>query len=318
MNNISSAPIALPSIQSITKWTAAGLLAIYGLGFVVVSLYYAKFGFFESSPFRPRVIAAGVWFLVLVGLTVAIAVKLCPHEGSLGRQTLDLVWLLWVCYYASFYLGQTLFDFGAPQISLFGRNWDARAFYPLSAVIIVGVLRFGRRRQDSHPLIVTAIGFATICALFAFAFLPKSSDQSFAIVALEFWLTGFLATHFLVAWRRSGGDEIQWIIFSFAFLLSTLAGFASFIYPQIKASWGGGAPIPVVVYLSKDSRTLPSGELVGKLLEESDTGIFVTRGTEQHALFIPRSAVASVFYSDKPLTSDYFGGTAASNPAPAP
>ncbi len=251
-----------------------------------------------------------------MGSTIAIAVKLCPHEGSMGRQTLDLVWLLWICYYASFYLGQTLFDFDEPQISLFGRSFDSSFLYPLSAALVVGVVVFGRRRQDSHPLIVTGIGFATIALLFSVAFLPKSSDHSFVLVAFELWLTGLLSTYFFRAWRRSRGDEVQWII-SLAFVLSTLAGFSNYIYPRIKASWGGGAPISVVVYLSKDSRILPGGELVGKLLEESDTGIFVTRGSEKHALFLPRSAVASVFYSDKPLTSDYFAGKSESDPAPA-
>ena len=292
------------------------MLAIYGLGFIVVSLYYARFGFFESSPFKPKVIAAGIWFSLLVGLTVVLAVKLCPHEGSMGRQTLDLVWLLWVCYYATFYLGPILFDFHEPTIDVFHRRWDGYFLYPLSAVVVVGVLRFGRRRQESHPLIVTVIGFATIAILLSAAFFLRSGEHSFVIVAFQLWVTGYLSTIFLRAWRRSRGDEIQWII-SLAFLLSTLGAFSSFIYPQIKASWGGGSPVPVVVYMSKDSRVLPGGELVGKLLEESDAGLFVNREPEQHALFLPRSAVASVFYSDKPLTPEYFVGTTHSEPAGA-
>ena len=83
-----------------------------------------------------------------------------------------------------------------------------------------------------------------------------------------------------------------------------LIGFSVFplvIYPHIKSGWGGGSPVSVVIYLSNDSRILPGQQLSADLLEESDGGLYVAQKGQQQALFIPRTEISTVYFSDKPL-----------------
>ena len=61
--------------------------------------------------------------------------------------------------------------------------------------------------------------------------------------------------------------------------------------------------IPVVIYCSNDSRVLPGQELTAELLEESDSGLYVVQQDRKQALFVPRTAVSAIYFSQKPLDS---------------
>jgi hypothetical protein len=81
--------------------------------------------------------------------------------------------------------------------------------------------------------------------------------------------------------------------------LALLGGFARFYYPHIKASWGGGSPVPVIVYLGREVPVSTCKQLKAILLDESDAGFYVVPGEEKKAMFIPRSAVSLIYFSDQ-------------------
>jgi hypothetical protein len=85
---------------------------------------------------------------------------------------------------------------------------------------------------------------------------------------------------------------------TFSIGITGLLAFASFYYPHIKSSWGGGAPIPVTIYFTKDSIIMPSQSVGALLVDESDAGLYVVGKNDKKATFIPRSAVGLVYYSD--------------------
>jgi hypothetical protein len=305
-----SRPISLPPVESVAKWTASSLVAVYGLGFTVVSLHYASFGFVELSPFKPRLIAAGVWFVVITGLTVALAVKLISRqEKETAGFILSLLWLFALLYVASAILNTVIFDY-ANVTPTFIPEQFANVFYlTVGTGVLLAINFIGKRYRESKPGVVVVASCVGIIALLAVAFVSSLKNVSFGLLAVQLWLTGYLTTIFLRQYRDGWWNEYQWII-STGFVLGTVVTFSSFVYPHIRSSWGGGAPVPVVVYLSKDSRILPGGELVGLLLDESDSGIFIARGEREHAIFLPRPAIAAVFYSKEPLPPEYLGGTA--------
>ena len=84
-------------------------------------------------------------------------------------------------------------------------------------------------------------------------------------------------------------------------VLLMIAGFATQIYPHIKAEWGGGVPISVTFYMSKDARLFQNAQLHLDLLDESESGYYAVARPGGRAIFFPRSAVGLIFYSDKPL-----------------
>lgn len=79
--------------------------------------------------------------------------------------------------------------------------------------------------------------------------------------------------------------------------VSVLA-FAGFYYPYIKPSWGGGAASPATIYFTKDSPILPGRNVSAKIIDETDGGFYIIGGDDKKATFIPRSAVAMLYYSD--------------------
>jgi hypothetical protein len=67
----------------------------------------------------------------------------------------------------------------------------------------------------------------------------------------------------------------------------------------LKASWGGGSPVNVTIYFSKDSPISPNKAVSAQLVEESDEGYYIVGPKETKAIYVPRSAVALVYFSDK-------------------
>src|ERR1019366_37930 len=58
-------------------------------------------------------------------------------------------------------------------------------------------------------------------------------------------------------------------------LLGAMFVFSSVYYPHIKSSWGGGSPVPVVIYLSKESPVRPNQQVSAELVDESDAGFYI-------------------------------------------
>jgi hypothetical protein len=74
--------------------------------------------------------------------------------------------------------------------------------------------------------------------------------------------------------------------------------FARYYYPHLTASWGGGTPVSVTIYFTKDSAISPNKAVSAQLIEESDEGFYLVGPKETRAIFVPRSAVALVYFSD--------------------
>ena len=73
---------AAPWADTFSKSIAGIAIALYACGFLVVSLYNAKFGFVGINPFRPRVLAAGAWFVFLTSIPASIAFKYKTESWS--------------------------------------------------------------------------------------------------------------------------------------------------------------------------------------------------------------------------------------------
>jgi hypothetical protein len=123
--------------------------------------------------------------------------------------------------------------------------------------------------------------------------------RGFTVDALVLWV--FVVAGAAVTDLHDFPDNFGWqtdwyAIAGRALILLTI--FASHVYPSIKASWGGGETLPVTLYLNGNVPVMPSQRWHVQLVEESDSGYYVVSKGEKKAVFIPRSAVALVYFSD--------------------
>jgi hypothetical protein len=77
--------------------------------------------------------------------------------------------------------------------------------------------------------------------------------------------------------------------------------FTLFLYPHMRASLGGGSPVPVVLQFKEKSPLDPAQQRsFGWVLDESDTGFYLLKNDQdKDAIFVPRTDVTLVFYGDR-------------------
>ncbi len=76
------------SVDSLSKSVAVCLAILYICGFLITSLSDFHYGFSEMNPFKPRILTAGAWFLLSLGIPFALTWELHKHP----TWTSDLPW----------------------------------------------------------------------------------------------------------------------------------------------------------------------------------------------------------------------------------
>ena len=64
----------------------------------------------------------------------------------------------------------------------------------------------------------------------------------------------------------------------------------------------------MTAYFSKDSLSSPNKSVQPQLIEESDEGYYIVGPKESKAIFVPRSAVAMIYFADKTTDSPILQG----------
>ena len=88
-----------------------------------------------------------------------------------------------------------------------------------------------------------------------------------------------------------------------------MLAFAWLYYPHIQAAWGGGTPLEVTMFFTKDSPISPNQTASVRLIDESDTGFYILAPNESTAIYVRRDAVASIYFSNKVQDSGLVKGT---------
>ena len=225
-------------------------------------------------------------------------------KGKLWFEVPAFLYLLFLASVSLTWLVRWIFEFDADPAAPASR-WTAWEAWSLIAIILlfsVGSMQLtGARLFGSWKL---ARPFAAVCATALVAWtiwLYESQlfvSGHFGSGAITLWLFGVGILAFLEmrvrSWKVKLGDWTQ----STILLLGTLLVFASFYYPHIKSSWGGGRPIPVTIYFTKDSVIMPGQNVNALLIDESDAGFYVVGRGDRRATLIPRGSVGLVYFSD--------------------
>ncbi len=284
-----------PWADVLSKGIAAMAIALYVSGFLIVSLHHYKYGFVDTNLFRARILAAGAWFFFLSGVPIFAVTRI-------RTQVLQMSLLQLAVFAYPYYAGCLFLTLLANPFFSFSdySPWPGPAPHPwwwlLITIVLLGVLIFLIDWKKS-PRIVTAV--ASVSVVLFYAHYPLRDllvDHRFqpSAVTLWFFAVGVLSIVEVKA-RLRGGD---WEKTAFL-VLGALFVFAFFYYPHIKAPWGGGTPVNITVYFTKDSAVKPSQAVSAQLVDESDAGIYIVAPNETKAIFVPRNAVALIYFSDR-------------------
>jgi hypothetical protein len=290
---------AAPWAETFSKAVAGIAIALYASGFLTVSIYHSQFGFVGTNPFRPRVLAAGAWFFFLTAIPISIALKFrLDSLRKIGKNVAN-IWI--ACVGLSVLTGNLLFDYTkSPRevIHLLTWAWIASAVVWTALVTIPASL-------FKLPEWVAISGSVILTLLYLVNPFASFFSHEFDITCLALWYFGvsFVAlTEFKTRNRENLGDFGGWAK-PMGVLFGVLAIFSHYVYPHLKASWGGGTPANVTVYFTKDSLLSPNKAVQAQLVEESDEGFYIVGPKESKAIFVPRGAVALVYFSDKATDS---------------
>jgi hypothetical protein len=298
---------AVMSIDVVSKSVAVFAIVLYGCGYLITSIYYSGYGFTETAPLRPRIIAAGAWFLLFTAAPFAL-VKGVLKSGEYLKVAGE--WWSKVPIFLTLYIGacvipaiqaQWIFDLDT-YIQPTSATWQAR-------VTAAGFL-----------LVWLIVGILALSPLVKWKWVPRSLSATAATVLVVHWawsnwhelyVNGFFGTGAVSLWLFAVGIfaflEMRvrsWKVrlgdwtWSTILLLGALLLFASFYYPHIKSSWGGGRPIPVTIYFKSESVILPGQSANALLIDETDSGFYVVGIKDKKATLIPRASVGLLYFSD--------------------
>jgi hypothetical protein len=291
---------AAPWAETFSKAVAGIAIALYASGFLTVSIYYSQFGFVGTNPFRPRVLAAGAWFLFFTAIPMSIALTFrFDSWRKIGKNAANI----WVaCYGLSLLIGGLVFDYTVGSRSIIHLPTWAWVAVTVVWVFLVAPTVPDSFKVPEWTVVSTSVLLSLLYLVNPFvSFFKHEFDTS--CLALWYFGVSFVALNeFKLRNRENLGSFAEWAK-PMAVLLGALLMFSQYVYPHLKASWGGGTPTNITVFFSKDSLLSPNKAVQAQLIEESDQGFYIVGLKESKAIFVPRSAIAMIYFSDKPADS---------------
>lgn len=299
-------------LQTISHALVVGAGVLYIFGFIIVTAFDASYGISDFSLFRTKVIAVGCLFVFLLALPVVVAFRTFKILG-LGRRVVyatkiskpENMPFLMVDIATSLPFtctGLLVVPLGFLYVTPFRLGDRGFISYILVAAVYATSAILSRDRFDKHPTLFLCISL--IITTGYFVVLYRYADREL------FWLVVWLSSVSFVTvavwyWMRNP-EEIRTTEWErlLLFLIPVIFGvYALKLYPKIKPQYGGGAPVPIVLHLTRKLPVFDSETVPVSLVDETEQGYYVLRGSDK-AVFVARGLVEEVeFLRDVPVTS---------------
>jgi hypothetical protein len=232
---------------------------------------------------------------------IPVAIALRFKERSWVSVVGSLAFALLVFYGISNVLFFLLFDLGHPPSTSPYHHWSYWAWGAATLVAAMAYMYASNSKKATANFLAIASGayvlFTLGMRLQEYLVMPDFEPGDLAL-----WFFIIFAITVLQLKTKPGdysGDKIKGLGADLGLLFLTIFVFGHHYYPHIKASWGGGMPVSVTVYFTKESAIDPNKAVSAQLIEESDEGFYIVGPMEARAIFVPRSSVALVYFSDK-------------------
>jgi len=305
------APAPKWGIDAISRTTATALALTYGVGFIIVSAYEAQFGFTEFNPIRARIFFTGFMFACLSALPAAAShfgfTQFVPIPTSTGSQNpmveaarkwarlSAFIFTAIVMAYFSRFLLISPTAAGEPSsewLDYYGAA--ALAFYMASFGAIY-------RYIDKKPGACVLLIISSWVLLLILIGLDRS-EASWQTYRLSLWYFAAGAVALIVSGASDPVPKVlHWGNWLVAVLL--ISYYTFFVYSKIEQKFGGGAPMPAVLYLDRPAVWTDSTIVNVKLLDQTSEGYYVilpSMGGDK-AMFIRRSEVSAVYFGQRSL-----------------
>lgn len=304
------------SLDTVAKVTGLTAFFTYASGFLIVTLHESSFGFIEVNPLKPRVLTAGAYFIAALAIPIFMANVMIRSDGidePKVRRALVLVSVLF--YYVAC---QVVGIFLLLLLSGKEEYGDLLVWAILLTALGVGARRLVARVPPGLLIVTSIVGIIFLLIRSVILIHRHRVDGG---IELWFFLVGLEGRWNIAQLKKP--EEIRKLPLIVLLLLPALWLFAQEFYPRISSSWAGGGLTPVMLYFSKDSKLMPSGEIQTQLIEQSDAGLYVLIQDDKKAVFIPRASIALMQFSDQRLppallSTDPAKPSGASQGPPAP
>jgi hypothetical protein len=292
-------------IEFLTRVGALFIGSVYFAGFITITVHHAQFGIGEINLFKARALSAGILFALLTALPVFLAARISgyaglhsqsgfvistepPHENL--SDIIVAIAMYMPCYGLS-YSTMILFEDKWPNLA----PWWAHVAFWAGALALPIISPFTKK----YPYKCIA---ALLVAVVALGLGVYRIDGG-AVWSRTLW---FYACALLTKWAKPYlRDSSRWRSFEFerwiGVLLLLIVYFSTFVYGHARFRFGGGAPVPIRLYLVTDAPNLfhdnPASAL---LIEETENGFYVLRtANDTVALFAPRSIIRALEFNVK-------------------
>lgn len=278
-------------LARVSAFSATIALIVYILGFIVTSLHYASFGVPQSNPLKPQVVAAGVWTILLLGIPVLLSYRTRPAGTSLESFVKALTYncfLLW------------MFISLISQAIAFEKDRRGAFEYLLPGSLLLAYL-LQKAGSKVSARIATALSWAALATVCGACIYSATVPHSAASVLVWLLLWGGFGSFYLDTVKTGVGNPEYYLFVIASMFLTVITLFSFGLYPRIYYTSGGGKPMSALICFSKQSDILAGQQVRANLLEQTDSGYYITEAGHGKALFIPNSAVAWVYYGDQSL-----------------
>jgi hypothetical protein len=289
-------------LQTFSHALVVGAGLVYLFGFIIVSINDASYGIADFGLFRTKVIAVGTLFVLLLSLPMLLTFRIFSLFG-LTVESADISWLVatpanrsYVIAVVALSIPFASFGLAFPLVFLFNTfpEWKGMGFglFILTGALLITLRVFAKKWFNVHPLLFVLLCFLDTAALFLILF-EFADRQIFWFVV---WLS--LACLFtlqisLKILRRDEARKTEWERLFLTIIPVVFFVYADKVYPNIKHQYGGGAPVPVVLHLTKKLPIFDSESVPFALIDETEQGYYVVRGSDK-AVFIARGLVEEV------------------------
>ena len=294
------------SIELVTRATAALLVILYIVGFVILAFHDAQYGIVEFSFLRTRILLVGSLFAGLVMLSAGAVHYQISYIAELRevynnpepklQRYRDLLLMAHFVYPAA--LMALVFN---PVIFSFSLNnwwfvpedepiWRALAIF--GAFVVLGLGNFVIAKSFSErPRRAAFCGVGGAFTLISGLYLFGTRN----LANLTFFL--FLAGVNAIQIKRNP-DRVRFALDfrNWSLPLALIAMFIFGIFGNVRSGLGGGATTAVVLYLNAPVEWLDSKTASVLLVDETDQGFYVLTSPTGKAFFMPRSNVGSMYF----------------------
>jgi hypothetical protein len=291
-------------IETAAKASAILLGLVYTTGFLVVTVHHAKFGISDFNILRPRIVYAGLLFLLF---TVLPAVSVSRDFGLLGLSLQTYSHPDGDKYKPHYYVVRAAMFWITAALALpLLLSWLYPATGPPESIatalklpailgLALAYTLFVNNYFYKHPTWSIAISFAVIIAIELY--LSYYAGPNTSIIAHWFLLTGigFLWVYRIIG-KMTSFKTAKWEI-GVLLAIGILVLFPLGVYDKVHAHFGGGLPVPVTMYLTCADPATSAMTLEAQLLDETPEGYYILHPNKKYsAIFIRRDSVRAIVF----------------------